>query len=429
MMREFKRFSDRIVLIIVLAMISIIITGCGGSTGNTNKVGPKYYQGYQSVEMSFLQDSPPLYFYYDSEETDWETNTLPIFVQVYNKGASNSYGALFVHGLDPNIVEIQGYNTGSRDGFDGWYDGASSFSLNIQGITSGSNTLNLGFASVGGREVLSFSTFGYDNRNGLFSALGFSTSTSQYSNYDGISPGVLEYNSGAALNIITAGMFSNFGWNEWLKKFELEGRNINNPSGGMEVIEFPATIHSLPSSLEQYTQRVMVTSCFDYATHASEMVCIDPEPYSNVKKACRPQTVSLGGGQGAPVAITTIEQRPGRGRTTFVINVRHTKADAYDELYDYYSLYKCDPASSEVVKTTDKNVIYIGYVYLSNIDITMSCIPEYAVRLDESGNGQITCSISFPENMATSAYEAPMTIELWYGYSKTIYKDVMIRTI
>ena len=191
----------------------------------------------------------------------------------------------------------------------------------------------------------------------------------------------------------------------------------------------PATIINLPSSLEEFRQRVMITSCFDYATHASQMVCIDPEPYSNVRKSCIPTTVSLGGGQGAPVAVTTIEQRPGKGRTTFVINIHHNKKSTYDELYDYFSLYKCDPASGAMVKTTDKNVVYVGYVYLSDIDITMSCIPDQTIRLDESGNGQITCSIVFPPGMASSAYQAPLEVELWYGYSKTIFKDIIVRRI
>ncbi|HEY9705243.1 MAG TPA: hypothetical protein V6C58_22585, partial [Allocoleopsis sp.] len=234
---------------------------------------------------------------------------------------------------------------------------------------------------------------------------------------------------GAVLNPITQAMFNSFNWGAWLKRFQLEGRNPNNPTGGMDVIEFPATILTLPPSLEQFNQRIMVTSCFDYATHASTMVCIDPEPFSNVRKACRPQTVSLGGGQGAPVAITSVEQRAGRGRTTFVINVRHNKKNAFDELYDYFSLYKCDPASGEVVKSTDKNIVYVGYVYLSNWDITMNCIPDQVIRLDEAGNGQITCNVEFPPGISTSAYQAPLEVELWYGYSKTIFRDVIIRRI
>jgi len=403
----------------------------------------KYYTGYNSVEMRFLEDTPPTTFFYDSEAKDIQVNTIPINVELYNKGSSDSYGALFIHGFDPNIVAVQGYTnnypgyTGplraSNSMFGGWYSNSNNFALSLLNVPIGNSVVGLNLLNVGGQKSISFSSFGmngaaFTDRSGMFTAMNFQTRAG-VAGYGGISTGVVQGRIGSVLTPITIGMMNAFGWSGWLKNFQLEGRSSDNPGGGMDVVEFPSTILQLPPSLEQFTQRIMVTSCFDYATHASTMVCIDPEPYSNVKKACTPLTVSLGGGQGAPVSITTIEQRPGRGRTTFVINVHHTKADTYDELYDYFSLYKCDPASGEVVKTTDKDIVYVGYVYLSTYDITMTCMPDQVIRLDESGNGQITCSVNFPAGMATSAYEAPLEIELWYGYSKTIFRDVIIKRI
>jgi hypothetical protein len=436
--------KNKAFLILTIVLIIFTVTGCASFSTNGNgnaNANRKYYTGYNSVEMNFLQDSPPAIFYYDSEADDMESNTIPIHVEVYNKGSSDTFGALFIHGFDPNIVAVGGYTraypystytTGAWNTpmFSGWFSSTNAFSISGLNIPVGDSLINLGFTQLGDRKIISFSSFNVGGRSALFNALRYgATSSTGYAGYTGINTGVAQMNIGAALNPITEGMFSAYGWNYgWLQKFTLEGRNRNNPMGGMNVIEFPATILTLPPSLEEFRQRIMVTSCFDYATHASTMVCLDPEPYSNVKKACSPVTVSAGGGQGAPVAITTIEQRPGRGRTTFTINVHHSKG-GYDELYDYFNLYKCDPASGQIVKTTDKNIVYIGYVYLSNFDITMSCIPDQMIRLDSSGNGQITCSIIFPEGMATSAFEAPLEVELWYGYSKTIYRDMIIRRI
>jgi hypothetical protein len=443
MVRELR---NKTFLMLTIIVMLVLISGCDSTTNSTN-ANRKYYTGYGSVEMSFLQDSPPLIFYYDSQASDYESNTIPIFVQLYNRGSSDTFGALFVHGFDPNIISVDGYspnypnsaygNSGlwSSTMFTGWFSSANAFSVSGLNIPIGNSLVNIGFTQLGDRRIISFSSFNVASRSALFNQMRFATATTPYSGYTGISTGVVQANIGAALNPITEGMFSAYGWNYgWLKKFALEGRNRNNPGGGTEVIEFPATILTLPPSLEEFRQRIMITSCFDYATHASTMVCLDPEPYSNVKKACRPVTVAVGGGQGAPVAITTVEQRPGRGRTTFIINVNLGKRGTYDELYDYWSLYKCNPASGQIVKTTDKNVVYIGYVYLSNFDITMSCIPDQMIRLDDAGRGQITCSIVFPAGvdgrpLTTSAYEAPLEIELWYGYSKTIYKDMIIRRI
>lgn len=427
--------NNKLMMIITILSVLFLVTGCGSTTSNVQK---KYYTGYDSVQMRFLSDSPPSVFYYDSEAQNMEMNTIPIFVEVYNKGSSDTYGALFIHGFDPNIVAIQGYTPGypgysgpmqgSSGIFSGWYGNSNNYAVSAINVPVGNSMISLGLQAINGQTSVSFSSFG--TRATLFSSLGFmTTSNMNYVGYTGINTGVIQSNIGAVINPITQGMFSQFGWSEWIKAFDLEGRNPNNPSGGMDVIEFPATILTLPPSLEEFRQRVMVTSCFDYATHASAMVCIDPEPYSNVKKACVPNTVSPGGGQGAPVAITSIEQKPGRGRTTFTINIKHNKKGTYDELYDYFSLYKCDPASGATVKTNDKNIVYVGYVYLSQYDITMACIPNQMIRLDDSGNGQIVCSITFPEDIASSAYQAPLEVELWYGYSKTIYKDMIIRRI
>jgi len=429
------KLKNKLVMIIALMSVLFLITGCGSTTSNAQK---KYYTGYDSVQMRFLSDSPPSTFYYDSEAQDIEVNTIPIFVELYNKGSSDTYGALFIHGFDPNIVAIQGYTPGypgysgpmqgSGGTFNGWFGDNNNYAISALGIPIGNTVISLGLQAVNGQTGISFSSFG--TRASLFNSLGFSSNAgTMIGTYPTINTGVVQSNIGAVINPITRGMFNQFGWTGWIKAFGLEGRNPNNPSGGMNVIEFPATILTLPPSLEEFRQRVMVTSCFDYATHASTMVCIDPEPYSNVKKACTPATVSAGSGQGAPVAVTNIEQRPGRGRTTFIINVKHTKKGTYDELYDYFSLYKCDPASGATVKTNDKNIVYVGYVYLSQYDITMTCIPNQIIRLDDSGNGQITCSVQFPEGMASSAYQAPLEVELWYGYSKTIYKDMIIRRI
>jgi hypothetical protein len=434
MVRELK---NKLFLAITLMSVLVLITGCGS---NTN-VSKKYYTGYDSIEMKFLEDSPPAIFYYDSEaDFASQVNTIPINVEMYNKGSSDSYGALFVSGFDPNLVAVQGY-TNNYPGytsagqyrpstqFSGYFDDSNNFLINAFQIPTDNGYIDLGISSVNGRTALSFASLGKD-RTELFNRLSFDMASSRYAGYSAISTGVMNARIGAALNPITRGMFNSYGWGDWLKKFELEGRNNNNPSGGMTVVPFPTTLLDLPASLEEFTQPIQITSCFDYATHATAMVCIDPEPNSNVAKICRANTVSLASGQGAPVAITSVEQRPAKGRTTFVINV-HLNKKTGDLLYDYFSLYKCDPAAGGIVKSTDLNVVYIGYVYLSgNMDITMNCLPDQIIRLDQSGNGQITCSVDFLKEMApTGAYKAPLEIELWYGYSKTIFRNVLIKRI
>jgi len=436
--KKFSKLFPKILLIMSALAVLTVVSGCSQYGSQANQ---KYYTGYNSVEMSFLTDSPPTTFYYDSQAAEGSAvNTIPISVQVQNLGAADTYGALFIQGFDPNIVAVQGYTqgypgyTGAVMGtsiFSGWLSGQS-YGINLLGLdVGGGRTLNLGMQNIGGNQMLSFSSFsGITDRASLFSAMGF-TVTRRSDGLVGVSAQVLQQHVGSVLKTIVMGMFNTYGWGigTWLKTVDLEGRNPDNPMGSLDVVEFPATIINLPPSLEQFTQRIMITSCFPYATHASTMVCIDPQPYSNVQKVCTPGTVSLGGGQGAPVAVTSIEQRASRGKTAFTIHIHHNKKDLYDQLYDVFSLYKCNPASGQTVKVNDMNIVHVGYVYLSDQDITMNCVPDQVIRLDDSGDGQITCSVAFPPGMASSAYQAPLAIELWYGYSKSIYRDVIIKKI
>jgi len=439
MKRELKK---KLFLVLTLVGVMIFITGCGSTVNST-----RYFTGYDSLEMSFLPDSPPTTFYYDSQAvTGSQVNALPINVQLNNYGSADSYGALFVSGFDPLLVSFKGY-TNNYPGytgvgqyrpsstFSGYFDNSNNFAISgFQIPTANGGSLDLSLSSINGQSAISFSSFGYSSRTSMLQNLGFSAQASRYASagYTGISAGVMDARIGAPLNLITEGMMNTYGWTSWLQKVELEGRSSDNPAGGMEVLQFPATILQLPSSLDEFPQPITVTSCFDYTTHATAMVCIDPQPYSSVVKTCRAtNTVSLGGGQGAPIAVTSIEQKPAKGRTTFVINIHHNRKNAGDILYDYFSLYKCDPAADQIVKATDLNVVYVGYVYLSNeIDITMNCLPNQMIRLDSSGNGQITCSIDYPPGMApTGAYMAPLEVELWYGYSKSISRNVIIKRI
>ena len=436
----FNGNNKKLFLILTLFAVLILITGCGVTGGNNQK----YYTGYNSVEMQFVDSAPPTTFYYDSTAgttttANLDVNTIPIAVQLYNRGSSNAYGALFIHGFDPNTIAVQGYTLGYPGYSDALVRGGNLGSLfsgyfNANGGLAAANIIiptaygggQLSFSNIAGQKSLSFSSLSTD-RASLFSALHFQIQQSKYTGYTGISLDVLKEPIGYVLNPITQGLFADFNWGPWLQKFDLEGRNRDNPIGGSDTIEFPATMLNMPASMEQYMQTIEVTSCFDYATHSSTMVCLAPEPNSvNRNPTCRPTTVSAGGGQGAPVAITTIEQRPAKGRTTFVINVHLNKQNSDDLLYDLFSLYKCDPSSGLIPKTSDLNIVYIGYVYLSTFDITMSCIPDQVMRLDDAGNGQITCSIAFPPGSPTSEYQANLEVELWYGYSKTIRRDVRI---
>ena len=418
----FNKTYDRIYhpfFVFGIALLIIMISGCSGPyNGGSQYANTRYYTGYDSLTMNFVSDSPPYTFYYDPTSNN---NEIPIVVEVKNKGASDAVGTIFVHGYDPHIMEVAGgptqWPTGANIGLSG--SSGTSFSFGVSGRYAGVATSGRG-TNVGA--AFTTRTGGYQYGAGVYSGAGgqsfsFSVNSARVGSRVAypVMQSFMSYGSAYSFNALIG----------------LEGDSSTTPGGGTEVYEFPTYIYYLPPSLEQFRQPIMVTACYSYATHASTMVCVDPHPNSNTKKVCRPQTVSMGSGQGAPVAITSIEQQASSQKTVFTIHVRHNRQNSLDEVYDYYSLDKCAPDSGQIVKSTDKNVVYINYIALSATDITANCVPSNGrIRLDESGSGEISCSVQFDQTLGNSgAYEAPLEIELGYGYSKNIYKEILIKRI
>lgn len=397
--------------VIVLAILSVlVISGCSIGPNRGTSYQKRYYQGYDSLDMKFLDGSPPNTFYYDSESFN---NEIPIAVEVRNKGASQAYGAIFIHGYDPNIIEVAG----------GGLPGPGNINWN-----SGSGTLNIGGIYIGlsGGGSFGSGTIGWISPNNHYYG---GTVFTQNGNFVGLNVNINlnSNNIGARLaNPAFSALQSLYGWNA---PIVLEGDTPESPGGGMEVYEFPSYIYYLPESLEKFRQPIMVTACYTYVTRASTMICIDPKPNSNSNKACIARDVSLSGGQGGPVAVTRVEQQSSSDKVVLTITVKHNKKNVLDELFDVTQLfYKCNPHSGSTIKPSDKNVVDILYVELSGLDITATCSGGGKIRLDQSGNGQFTCT-GYINQLSDSAYEAPLLIELGYGYGKNIYKEVTIKKI
>ena len=90
----------------------------------------------------------------------------------------------------------------------------------------------------------------------------------------------------------------------------LEGRKATFPDGGIDIVSWrsPGSI-TLPRNADVYSPTLQVTACYKYRTEAAPVVCIDPTPYAAVNQndVCSVTDVSVSGGQGAPVAVTSVK--------------------------------------------------------------------------------------------------------------------------
>jgi len=202
----------------------------------------------------------------------------------------------------------------------------------------------------------------------------------------------------------------------------LEGKSILNPEGGYSTQEFSTDLIYLPDYLDKLRQTIQVTACYEYQTTASPVVCIDPHLYEigPIERACVVKDVLMGGGQGAPVAVTGVEVKmAGRNRVAF--NIKVSNVGGGTPLHRGVSLFNECPYN---INVKDYNVISYNVEMAGAYKIR--CVPEIegepAIRLVD-GKGTIYCTFGISGD---AAYSTPLRITLDYSYIDSISKDIEI---
>lgn len=192
----------------------------------------------------------------------------------------------------------------------------------------------------------------------------------------------------------------------------LEGKSRFNLEGGYSTMTFSSTSISLPEGSDVYSPNFVTTACYDYETVATPIVCINPNPQKLTQtESCTPRAVSMGGGQGAPVAVTNVDVEALPQKTRFKITIQNV-------------------GDGDVV-ATGKCPYDLSYLDLNSIDYDISlsnvpsaqCQPQSPIRLI---NGKATIYCIFDVE-GQDAYQAPLSINLQYGYMSTVQKEVNIK--
>lgn len=199
------------------------------------------------------------------------------------------------------------------------------------------------------------------------------------------------------------------------------GRSQTNPEGAVDIKSYIAKASVPISTADKYVANVLVTSCYAYKTQANPVVCIDPDPFSVVKKdkVCEVRDVSLTS-QGAPIAVTKVEEEVGNNKVFFRIFIRNVgdgKVMKPDVVFD-----KC-PFGIDIL---DINKVHVNTVSIPSLTLDR-CEPS----LDRdviliNGQGFIFCSFNLPIDKQQTSYTTPLNIELSYGYSSSVQKQFEI---
>ena len=213
----------------------------------------------------------------------------------------------------------------------------------------------------------------------------------------------------------------------------LIGKSTINPDGGLDIIKFAGRVKTESLDVEKYEPILLATACYSYITVAGPSVCIDPNPYSTIKerKVCEVQDITLSS-QGAPIAITRIDEEALAAKTQFKITIKNV---GNGDVIKSESLYKCQSFGQHVefLGTEDIDKVYLKEVKISKkqlkcgpfIDGNLNSESGY-IRLT-NGEGLIICELPRDEYKDNpTAFTTPLQIKLIYAYRTTTQQKIQI---
>ena len=429
--------SSPFLLLMALLVMLFALTGCASGglfSFNNNQANPNraYYVGTEGVRMQFSDTGspPPRLYYYLPKDANDAPNKFTVDVKLDNVGASMTKGGIFVSGYDPAMIRFQGVDIQRTAGGDCTFDLQNVANSLFAGIYQcDGNTINY---DQGSWQVSTRDT------SKLLSMLGVSADATTWLAGVGLSIGTdkdgrvtfninsdkfdLDYfNLGKGLMIAV----SSIDFSRWYgQEYYLKGNTPDYPGGEEGFVEFSGEVYSWPANLDHTTQPFLVTNCYAYATYASPEVCIDPNPFSQDKKVCIPQDLTFPDSQGAPVAVTKVEQEPTQRSVIFTIYFRNVNKG---QVIDLGYIQRCSPYFLGRLDTRHMNVVRVWDVRIGTQRLT--CTPtDQLVRLDPtSQEGHITCTYNIDYTSVRSAYKTPLIIEGWYGYMDTMQREMYIK--
>ena len=221
---------------------------------------------------------------------------------------------------------------------------------------------------------------------------------------------------------------------EEIKGKALDGKSTINPNGGLDLITFKGNVDFNYLNVEKYEPTIMATVCYHYDTVASPSVCIDPNPYSttNEKKVCQVNDITLSN-QGAPIAVTRIDEEAFAKKTQFKITIKNSGGG---DVLDYIAISNCGPKGQKITREDIDKVRLLEAKVGNN---PLECGPfitkegsNFRGRSGDfrliNGEGFLICEFTSREYANNkNAYLTPIKIRLFYGYRNTAEKKIQIK--
>ena len=206
---------------------------------------------------------------------------------------------------------------------------------------------------------------------------------------------------------------------------EIKGKSRELPVGDEARVIYNLEAKTGVLEAEGVTKRtvpIRLRACYPYKTTATTEVCIDTDPLNeNPTKPCMASVNLLKGGQGSPIAITSVETRMTRDRSgTYrpYFDIMLENAGGGQVLNKEFIKQFCEGDFSEMPDT----VFNLANVTVKLKGEELDCGERNTIRIDVDEPTMLRCK---PANRAHGFTKADGTfatllqIELDYGYTTT----------
>ena len=207
-------------------------------------------------------------------------------------------------------------------------------------------------------------------------------------------------------------------------RFNLNGKSVALPIGDQKTEMIRTKTKKISGQSEKHVSKILVNICYPYQTKKNVDVCIDTDIYDikNMKKVCNVKDISLTT-QGAPVAITKIESEMLSSgdenivKPSFEIYIKNVGGGIVFAKENINNVCSSAPLKYEEINAVKIKVMMSGE--------ELQCREE-VLKLKENG-GSVKCTLERGISTEKAIYTTPLTIELDYGYSTSMSKDILIK--
>lgn len=216
-------------------------------------------------------------------------------------------------------------------------------------------------------------------------------------------------------------------WPDSQRSFYIIGRSSVYPQGDSLILDLPELrVPKTEGNLQNPNTDLFVNLCYPYRTTFSKNVCLDFDLYGDDERAkvCTAQEFNVGGGQGAPIAITNVvplmkadENQNLRPEFIFTIENKGSGTVAFDASKNIVEENSCLNANQH---TEYWNKVKV-FGTISNV--ALDCSPKVVRLID--GKADVRC-VANESLVSQTNFFSPLTLNVDYLYIDTYSKSLDI---